>query len=318
MESPFISARIIAPACRLARDVCYGFSVPARVYIDGRITDENGGLVPVLDRGFLYGDSVYEVTRTAGGRPVDLGRHLDRLARSAAAIGMDLPARAVLAGAVGETLAAAGTGEAYVRIIVTRGGGEIGLDPALADRPRLVVIVRPLVLLDPAVHETGVEVALVAVRRNPRRALDPAIKSGNYLNNILGLREARARGAHECVMLNADGWLTEGSTSNLFIVRGDAVRTPAFEDGLLDGITRGRVLELAGAAGIPAGEAHLGRDDLLTADEAFLTSSLRGVLPVVRVDGLPLGAGRPGPVTRTLAAYYGSFLERVAAGIEGA
>jgi len=292
--------------------------VRARTFIDGRITDENEAFVPVLDRGFLYGDSVYEVTRTSGGRPVDLGRHLDRLARSAAAIGLDLPGRAEVEGAVGETLAAAGAGEAYVRIIVTRGGGEIGLDPALADRPRLIVLVRPLPLLAPSLYEDGVEIALVAVRRNPRRALDPAIKSGNYLNNILGLREARARGAHECIMMNAEGWLTEGSTSNLFVVRGDAVRTPAFDDGLLDGITRGRILELARGAGVPAAEAHLGRDDVLGADEAFLTSSLRGVLPVVRVDGFHLADGRPGPLTRALMAHWASFLERVAAGIEGA
>src|SRR5262249_48797597 len=279
MGSPFVSARIISPNCRLASDLCYGLWVRARAFIDGRITDENEAFVPVLDRGFLYGDSIYEVTRTSGGRPVDLGRHLDRLARSAAAIGLDPPGRAQLAGAVGETLAAAGAGEAYVRIIVTRGAGEIGLDPALADRPRVIVLVRPLTPLDPSLYQNGVEIALVAIRRNPKRALDPAIKSGNYLNNILGLREARARGAHECVMLNAEGWLTEGAPSNRFVVRGDAVRTPAFDDGLLDGITRGRVLELARAAGIPAAEAHLGRDDLLGADEAFLTSSLRGVLP---------------------------------------
>jgi len=290
--------------------------VPTRVYIDGVITDEKAAVVPVLDRGFLYGDSVYEVTRTSGGRPVDLGRHLDRLERSAAAIGLALPAPATLAGAVAETLAAAANAEAYVRIIVTRGGGEIGLDPALADRPRLVIVVRPLVLPDPALYDDGVEVALVAVRRNPRRALDPAIKSGNYLNNLLGLREARARGAYECVMLNADGWIVEGSTSNLFVVRGEAVRTPAFTDGLLDGITRGRVLELARAAGIAADEAHLGPDDLFRADEVFLTSSLRGVLPVVRVDGARIGGGRPGPVTHALGAHYARFLERVAAGIE--
>src|SRR5262249_10247814 len=134
----------------------------------------------------------------------------------------------------------------------------------------------------------------------------------------LGLREARARGAYECVMLNGDGWIVEGSTSNLFVVRGDSLRTPALGDGLLDGITRGRVLELAALAGIHADEAHLGPDDLHRCDEVFLPSSLRAVMPVVRVDGEAVGVGRPGPMTRTLAAHYGAFLERVAAGIEGA
>jgi branched-chain amino acid aminotransferase len=292
--------------------------VPTRVFIDGRITDEGGALVPVLDRGFLYGDSVYEVTRTAGGRPVDLGRHLDRLDRSAAAIGLEVPPRATLVDAVGATLATAGNAESYVRVIVTRGGGEIGLDPALADRPRLIVIVRPYAVPDETLYENGVAIAIVDVRRNPRRALDPSIKSGNYLNNILGLREAKARGAYECVMMNGDGWIVEGSTSNVFIVRGDALRTPAAGDGLLDGITRGRVLELARAAGIHADEAHLGPDDLHRSDEVFLTSSLRGVMPVVRVDATPISGGRPGAMTRTLGAHYGRFLERVAAGIEGA
>jgi branched-chain amino acid aminotransferase len=294
--------------------------VATRVLIDGRITDESHATIPVFDRGFLYGDSVYEVMRTAGGRPVDLGLHLERLERSAAAIAIAAPTRDVLVGAIRETLAAAGNAESYVRVVVTRGDGEIGLDPALADRPRLIVIVRPLVLPDAALYETGVGVAIVGVRRNPRRALDPAIKSGNYLNNILGLREAKARGAYECVMLNGEGWIVEGSTSNLFVVRAGDVRTPAFGDGLLDGITRRRVLELARAAGHHSDEAHLGPDDLYRADEAFLTSSLRGLLPIVRVDGRPIGAGGagvPGPITRALIGRYGEFLRRVAAGDDG-
>jgi len=284
------------------------------VYVDGEIVDEKNAVVSVFDRGFLYGDSVYEVTRTAGGRPVDGRRHLDRLERSAAAIGLELPARAVVERAIDDTLAAAANPDSYVRVIVTRGGGDIGLDPALADGPVLIVIVRPLELPPASFYTDGVEVALVDVRRNWRRALDPAIKSGNYLNNILGLREARGRGAYECVMLNSEGWLTEGSTSNIFIVRGGAVRTPALVHGLLAGITRGRLMELAEAEGHPAAEAHLGPDDLHRAEEAFLTSSLRGVMPVVRVDGGPVGSGAPGPVTQRLAATYERFVGRVAAG----
>lgn len=284
------------------------------MYVDGEIVDEKSAKVSVFDRGFLYGDSVYEVTRTAGGRPVDGRRHLDRLERSAAAIGLELPPRATIESAIDDTLVAAANSDSYVRVIVTRGGGDIGLDPALADRPILIVIVRPLELPPASSYTEGVEVAVVDVRRNWRRALDPAIKSGNYLNNILGLREARARGAYECVMLNSEGWLTEGSTSNIFIVRGGAVRTPALVHGLLPGITRGRVMELAETEGHAAAEAHLGPDDLHRAEEAFLTSSLRGVMPVVRVDGRPVGAGAPGPVTRRLAATYERFLGRIAAG----
>lgn len=276
--------------------------------MDGRTVDEEAAVVSVFDRGFLYGDSIYEVTRTVGGRPVDLGRHLDRLERSADAIGISLMPRQEIERAVTETLAAGENPESYVRIIVTRGGGDVGLDPALADGPRLVVIVKPLVLPEPSLYRRGVEVALVAVHRNARRALDPAIKSGNYLNNILGLREARARGAYECVMLNAEGHIAEGSTSNLFLVRRGQLVTPALGDGLLDGITRGRVIELAAGEGHPAAPAHLGPEDLALADEAFLTSSLRGVLPVTAVDGKPVGDGRPGPITRKLMAAYTAFL----------
>jgi branched-chain amino acid aminotransferase len=287
--------------------------VPTRVFIDGELGDEATARVPVFDRGFLYGDSVYEVTRTAGGRPVDLDRHLDRLERSAEMIGLAAPPRGAVVEAVHATLAAAANPESYVRVVVTRGGGDIGLDPALADRPRLVVIVRPLVLPPDALYRDGCDVAIVAVRRNPRRALDPAVKSGNYLNNILALAEARRANAHESIMLNPEGRLVEGSTSNVFLARAGRLVTPAFEDGLLDGITRRRLLELAAAAGIPAAEAHLGADDLRGADEAFLSSSLRGVLPVARVDGVALPAS-PGAVTRELMRRYDAFLADVAAG----
>jgi branched-chain amino acid aminotransferase len=287
--------------------------VTTRVLIDDAISDERGAVISVFDRGFLYGDSVYEVARTSGGHPVDLERHLERLARSAAAIGMQAPPRETLVAAVRRTLEAAGNRESYLRVIVTRGGGEIGLDPAMAERPRLIVIVKELALPDARLYASGCDVALVAVRRNPRRALDPSVKSGNYLNNILALAEARREAAYESVMLNPDGRLVEGSTSNVFLAPagGGGVVTPAFEDGLLDGITRRRVLELAVEAGIPAAEAHLGADDLLGAAEAFLTSSIRGILPIARVDGRALPAA-PGPLTRELMRRYQAFLDSVA------
>jgi branched-chain amino acid aminotransferase len=286
--------------------------VAIRVFIDGELADERTASISVFDRGFLYGDSVYEVTRTAGGRPVDLARHLERLARSASAIGIECPAAEVVAAAIARTLAAAANPDSYVRIIVTRGAGELGLDPALADRPRLIVIVRPLVLPPPEAYRDGVDVAIVEIRRNPRRALDPAVKSGNYLNNVLALGEAKRGGAHESIMLNPEGRLVEGASSNVFVARGDGLVTPAFEDGLLDGITRRRVLELCAAAGIPAGEAHLGADDLRGAPEAFITSSIRGVVPIARVDGRPLAAA-PGPRTREVMARYAGFLDEEAA-----
>lgn len=288
-----------------------------RVYIDGELHDERTAVVPVFDRGFLYGDSVYEVTRTSGGRPVDLGRHLDRLERSASAIYLPVPPRETLVGAIQRTLEAAGNPESYLRVIVTRGAGEIGLDVALADRPRLIVLVKPLVLPAAELYERGAEVAVVGVRRNLRRAVDPNVKSGNYLNNIMALAEAKRKGAYESIMCNAEGRMVEGSTSNVFVVKGGVIRTPALDDGLLAGITRGRIFELAAAAGVPVAEAHMVPDELRDADEAFITSSVRGVLPVTRVDGAPVGQGTPGPITRELMRRYGELLARVARGEDG-
>jgi branched-chain amino acid aminotransferase len=288
--------------------------VPTRIYVDGRISDEAGAVVPVLDRGFLYGDSVYEVACTAGGRPVDLGPHLDRLERSAARIRMHLPPRREIELAVAETMAASHVGpgaEAYVRVVVTRGGGEIGLDPVLADRPRLVVIVRALSRPSAEAFRDGVTVKIVTVERTSRRALDPAVKSGNYLNNILALDEARQSRAYEAILCDAAGRIAEGSTSNVWCVRHGIVETPPVEVGLLPGITRWRLLELAAAAGVPTAEVELYPADLLGADEVFLTSSIRGVLPVSRVDDRVIPVG---PVTKRLHALYENFLSDVARG----
>ncbi|HKA88854.1 MAG TPA: aminotransferase class IV [Haliangiales bacterium] len=283
-----------------------------RVYIDGEMHDEKTAVIPIFDRGFLYGDSVYEVTRTVGGRPLDLDLHLDRLDRSSVQIGIPILPRAELHRAIQKTLDAAANPDSYLRVIVTRGAGEINLDPAAADRPRLIVLVKELKLPSDEDYRRGVDVALVGVVRNARRAVDPAVKSGNYLNNILAVAEAKRNGAYEAFMLNAAGRLVEGSTCNVFVVKRGVVRTPAFEDGLLDGITRRRILELAAGAGIPAEEAHLIADDLRGADEAFLSSSVRGVLPVVTESRRPIGDGTPGPVTRRIMELYARHLEEVA------
>jgi branched-chain amino acid aminotransferase len=282
--------------------------VAIRVYIDGEIHDERNARVPVFDRGFLYGDGVYEVARTAFGRPVDLDRHLERLARSAEAISLAAPTAAELGEAIARTLAAAGNADSYLRVILTRGDGQFGLDPGLAPSFRLVIMVRPLNLPPPAHYTGGIGVEIVDVRRTPRRSLDPRVKSGNYLNHILALAEARREGADEGIMCNLEGRLVEGTTSNLFVVKNGAALTPILSDGLLDGITRRRVMELGRAAGLALAEAPLSPDDLLGADEAFLTSSIRGVLPVVRADGKILGSGTPGPFTRRVMSLYEEFL----------
>lgn len=284
-----------------------------KVYIDGAIFDPEDATISVFDRGFLYGDSVYEVVRTAGGRPVDLDAHLDRLERSAAAIALDLPERALVATAAAATLRAAGNPESYLRIIVTRGGGEIGLDPALADGARLIVIARALVTPPPEAYARGIRLRIVQVERNSRRAVDPAVKSGNYLNNILALHEARRAGADEALMCDAQGRVAEGSTCNVFVVAGERVITPAPDIGLLTGITRQRVLELARAAGIDIREGTLTPEDVRAADEVFITSSTRGVVPVAEVDGAPLARPAVGPVTRRIMNLYERFLADQAA-----
>lgn len=286
-----------------------------RVFVDGRISAPEEAVVSVFDRGFLYGDSVYEVLRTVGSRPLDLSDHLERLARSAERIAIKLPrAPRSIAEAVDETLRAAGNPDSYVRIVVTRGAGEIDLDPAAARGGSLVVVVKPLKLPAPDLFRDGVGVAIVEVRRNLRRAVDPSVKSGNYLNNIMALAEARARGAYEAIMCDADGTVAEGASSNVFAVAGGVVRTPPLEVGLLDGITRRKALELCARDGITAREERLLPGDLHAADEAFLTSSVRGVLPVTRVDGRPVGAGTPGAITRRLMALYEERLRRAAGG----
>jgi branched-chain amino acid aminotransferase len=282
--------------------------MPAKVWIDGAPVDADAARVPVFDRGFLYGDSVYEVLRTFAGKPFALSEHLVRLERSAAALAIRLPDRSEIERAISDTLAAAGEADAYIRIIVTRGAGDIGLDPAMADAPRLVVIVRPVRLPDPAQYANGVEVAVVSRSRTAAPgqpgALDPQVKSGNYLVSVLAVAEARRRGAYEAILTDSVGRITEGGSSNFFIVRGGRIGTPPLSAGLLEGITRSKVIELARGDGLAVDEVGFWPVDLHNADEAFLTSSVRGILPIARVDGAPVGSGAPGPITQRVMALY--------------
>jgi branched-chain amino acid aminotransferase len=279
-----------------------------KVWIDGAVVDAAAARVTVFDRGFLYGDSVYEVTRTFGGRPFALDEHLDRLARSAERIAMALPPRNEIAAAVDDTVRALGE-ECYVRVVVTRGSGPIGLDPALADAPRLVVIAMPLALPAAELYRDGVTVALVGARRNAQGAIDPQVKSGNYLSSVVAVAEARRHQAYEALMCDGVGRLAEGSSSNLFLVRHGRLATPPLSVGLLSGITRHHVIARARALGIPVDEVGLWPVDLQRADEAFLTSSVRGVMPIVRLvwpsgESDTIATGRPGPLTQSISAAY--------------
>ena len=284
-----------------------------RVFIDGEVFDESCARISVFDRGFLYGDSVYEVMRTVAGWPVELEAHLARLDQSAAAIHLSPPSGEYLECALRDTLSEAGNEESYVRVIVTRGAGDIGLDIALARDPVTVVIVRELRLPEPSLYQLGIAIRFVGVQRWSKRALDPRVKSGNYLNNILALAEARAVGAYEAVMCDAEGRITEGSSSNVFFVFGDEIKTPSLDMALLPGITRQRVIELARSAGLAVSETRLRPEQVAGADEAFITSSIRGVLPVATIDGNRVPSPPPlGPVARRVMGLYAEFLKRQA------
>ena len=283
------------------------------VWINGQIHPREEACISVFDHGFLYGDSIYETVRTSRGRPFLLDRHLQRLAQSAAAIHLDLDmGPADYRQAVNAALTAAANPESVMRLVVTRGEGDIGYGQSLCRTPNSLVFVRPMRSLREPGARRGARVAIVNVLRNDRRTVSPEIKSGNLLNNILGAHEAESRGVDEGIMLNPRGLVAEGTMTNIFIVVEGEVRTAPPETGILPGITRGFVLELARAAGLPAREAEFGPDDLREADEAFLTGTTRGIQPVVEVDGTPGADGRPGPVTRRLLREFDAAEDRLA------
>jgi branched-chain amino acid aminotransferase len=278
--------------------------------IDGVILAPEEARVSVYDRGFLYGDSVFETIRTYGGEPFALSAHLVRLALSAAKIGFTIPVSAhALAIEVRKAVRAARNAESYIRITVTRGSGPLGLDPALARAPVRVILVEPLAPLPAALYRDGVSASTMRVDRPADVA--PGAKIANYLASLLAIQSAKAQGAHEALLLDARGEVIEGATSNVFVVQDGALITPPEEAGILAGITRAQVLTLAEELGVPVRLATF--PPAIAAQEAFLTSSLRELLPLVRIDAHQLGDGAPGPVTRALHA---AFRGRVGLGAE--
>ena len=255
-------------------------------------------MISVFDHGFLYGDSIYETIRTTGGYPFLLDRHLERLRSSAAALHLELDLEtATYQEGVAVALEAAGNSESILRIIVTRGEGDIGYSQALCPRPNSLIFVRPTASLRDPARRLAVRVAILSVLRNDRRTVSPAIKSGNLLNNILGAHEAEDRGFDEGIMLNPRGQVAEGTMTNLFIVKDGVVLTPPLEAGILPGITRGFVLELARESGVEAREESFGPEILLAAQEAFLTGTTRAIQPIAAIDDVNLPEGGFGPVT---------------------
>lgn len=269
--------------------------------------------VSVFDRGFLYGDSVYETMRTAGGQPLDLDRHLQRLRRSGEGIGLAIPfGERELSRAIARTHAASGNRESYVRVVVTRGSGPLALDPRQSEEPLLAVLVQPLVLPEAEAYERGIAAVIVGITKNAGTSMDPSIKSGNYLNNILALRQAIAAGGDDAIMCNPEGAVSEGATSNVFMVTAGRIATPHLRTGILPGITRQTVCELAASIGAPVSETSIVPEQLRAADEVFLTSSVRGIMPVTRLDGALVGDGTAGPLTRRLHQAYVAYVEAAA------
>jgi branched-chain amino acid aminotransferase len=279
------------------------------VMIDGAIVAPEDAKVSVFDRGFLYGDAVFEVLRTYRGVPFALEEHLARLRRSAERVFIALPVDdATLRGEVERAVAASGNDESYVRIVVTRGTGPLSLDPDTAKEPLRVVLVERVA---PPAREAYVH-GVAAVVVHTRRAVDDTAAAGakvsNYLANLLAVHEAKARGAHEALIVDAQGHVVEGASSNVFVVNQGRVATPPEAAGILAGITRARILAAAADLAIPVEERELTVADVLAADEVFITSSIRELLSVVRVDGRAIGAGVPGPVAGALHARFRAAL----------
>lgn len=275
------------------------------VYLDGRLVPKAEALVSVWDHGLLYGDGVFEGIRIYGGRIFRLDEHLERLYESAHSIHLEIPIpRAKMREAVLETCRANALPDAYIRLVVTRGPGDLGLDRRHCGRATLIIIVDHISLYPAEKYEQGLTLIIGSIRQRAHDVLSPRVKSLNYLHNILAKIEGETSAADEVVMLNDDGFVTECTADNLFVVKGGELRTPPSSVGLLEGVTRDVVLELAAKLGIPTQEAMLTTHDLYVADEVFLTGTGAEMIAAVKVGGRTIGSGKPGPVTARLLAAF--------------
>ena len=278
------------------------------ISINGEFTDEGDAKISVLDHGFLFGDSIYEVVRTVGGKLFATDRHLKRLHGSAEAIGMPLQQTDEWYLDHWRALHARRTsGESYLRVIVTRGIGKLDLHPETCEKQTVVGIGKLLNKWPDDHYAHGCKVILAKVRRNPKQSTDPAIKSGNYLNNVLAIMEARKQAAAEAIMLNVQGHVTECTTSNVFLIKDGVVKTPSLDDGLLEGVTRGFILQICRELNLPVEETQLTESDLLQADEVFLTSTTRDVMPVGIIGEHEIKR-TPGTLTIRIANAYHEIL----------
>jgi branched-chain amino acid aminotransferase len=281
-----------------------GVGVPT-VWLDGKWHDRETATVSVYDHGLLYGDGVFEGIRVYGGRIFKLAEHLDRLYDSAKAIWLTIPIpKDEMAAVTEEAVRRSGIAEAYIRHIITRGVGDLGLDPRKCPKPSVIIIVDTIRLFPEEVYETGLKVITAGTPIPHRESLSPRVKSLNYLAHIMAKVEGIHSGADEVLMLDSEGHVAEGSGQNLFVVKNGAIRTPAPYAGILKGVTRDTVIELAQAAAYDMQETTLNRYDVYTADEAFFTGTASELIAIRQVDGRTIGSGKPGPVTRDLRSRF--------------
>ena len=276
-----------------------------QVYINGQFFAKEDAKVSVYDHGLLYGDGVFEGMRSYAGVVFRHQQHLDRLWKSAKAICLEIPiSKEAMAAAVDETLKRNGLKDAYIRLVVTRGAGSLGLDPNRTSDPQIIIITDKITLYPDEYYKNGLEIITASTIRNHPAALNPRIKSLNYLNNVLAKIEGLQAGCDEALMLNHKGELAECTGDNVFLVRNGTILTPPIDAGVLEGITREAVIELAQANSIPLRETPLTRHDVYIADECFLTGSAAEIVPVVKVDSRVIGDGKPGPVTLRLTEQF--------------
>jgi branched-chain amino acid aminotransferase len=285
--------------------------MPRLIFMNDSLVPEHEATVSVFDHGLLYGDGVFEGLRSYAGKVFRLEAHIDRLYASGRAICLEIPiSKEAMAKAVVDTLAANNLADGYVRLIVTRGAGGLGLDPNKTSNPQVIVIADTISLYPREYYEQGLRIVTAATQRTQSAALSPRIKSLNYLNNIMAKLEGLQAGCVEALMLNHKGEVAECTGDNVFVVRGGRLLTPPPDAGILEGITRGAVMELALAAGIDCREQALVRHDLYTADECFLTGTAAEVIPVVEIDGRTIGSGTPGPITRQLTTDFHALVRQ--------
>ena len=284
-----------------------------QIYISGKYYDKDDAKVSVYDHGFLYGDGVFEGMRSYGGNVFRLQQHLDRLWESARAICLEIPiSKADMAAAVNATLEKNKLPDGYVRLVVTRGAGTLGLDPNKTSDPQVIIITDHIALYPREFYDNGLEIVTASTIRNNPAALSPRIKSLNYLNNILAKIEGMQAGCIEALMLNHKGEVCECTADNIFLIKRGEFFTPPRDAGILEGITRGAIIELANEAGYAVHEIPLTRHDVYVADEFFMTGSAAEVVPVVKVDSRPIGDGKPGTMTREMMQKFSQLARRPA------